>query len=195
MKKRLTCGLIRCLCIVRDPPLIQWPDEAASMVDLILAENVQSYLEIGLSAGATFWYVGQRLPAGSKMVGIDWMNGRKGLRPAECKSLGEIITRLREAGIHARLIVGDSRSKSVIRAVKALSPYDFIFIDAEHSYECVRSDWENYGHMGRIVSFHDIDAEKYGVGKFWQEIKSHYRHIEIIGDKRGFGHGILWQEP
>lgn len=177
-----------------DPPqLLQWPDEAASMVELMLVEGVRSYLEIGLSDGATFWYVGQRLPVGSRLVGIDWL-GKKGLRAATRKSLKRVVGRLRKAGMDVHLIMGDSRSSSVIKAAKALSPYDFIFVDANHSYECVSSDWKSYGPMGRIVSFHDIDAVKYGVTKFWQELKSRYRHIEIIGAKRGFGHGILWQD-
>jgi hypothetical protein len=186
--------------------LLQFPDEAAAMVDLMLAENVRSYLEVGLRTAATFYYVGERLPPGSRLVGIDWLDGPgRHLNQSEHTSVLTVADELKRSGRDVHLILGDSRSAKVVAAAEKLGPYDFIFIDANHSYTNVSADWANYGPMGRIVSFHDIDVENYpgishkklarhGVAKLWRKLRGSYRHMEIIGTKRGFGHGILWRE-
>ena len=51
--------------------LSQRKDERLAFVKLMRAEGVRSYLEIGLRLGHTFAYVGEHLPRGSTMVGVD----------------------------------------------------------------------------------------------------------------------------
>jgi predicted O-methyltransferase YrrM len=66
---------------------------------------------------------------------------------------------------------------------------DFLFIDGDHTYGGVRSDFEMYAPLvrkGGIVVFHDIVKHpphlECDVDRFWREIRQRYRHVEIIKD-------------
>lgn len=62
--------------------------------------------------------------------------------------------------------------------------YEYIFIDADHSYQGVKSDyqrfWTRLAARG-YISFHDIflqglsNGDEFGVWKFWQELKSSHK--------------------
>ena len=62
--------------------------------------------------------------------------------------------------------------------------YDCIFIDADHTYEGVKADYENAlkcVNKNGFLIFHDIGnmGDGVGVGKFWEEIKHNYNYIEF----------------
>lgn len=62
---------------------------------------------------------------------------------------------------------------------------DFLFIDGDHSYDGVSTDFELYSPLvrdGGLIAFHDIVSPPHisGVGKFWNEIESQYDSEEII---------------
>ncbi len=56
--------------------------------------------------------------------------------------------------------------------------FDYCFIDADHSYEGMMTDWNNLGrHARKLTVFHDIYAHEYddldgGTVRGWQEIKA-----------------------
>src|SRR5436305_1373985 len=65
--------------------------------------------------------------------------------------------------------------------------FDFLFVDADHTYEGVRSDFEMYAPLvrsGGVLVFHDIVTHKSGtpceVERFWNEIKQGHRHLEFV---------------
>jgi predicted O-methyltransferase YrrM len=77
---------------------------------------------------------------------------------------------------------------------------DFLFIDADHTYEGVKRDFELYSTLvaeGGLIGFHDIapvaPTIDYGVRRFWEELKPNYKWQEIIADprQRGFGIGLI----
>jgi predicted O-methyltransferase YrrM len=93
-------------------------------------------------------------------------------------------------------------------------PIDLLFIDGDHSYGGVRSDFEMYGDMVSptgIIALHDICMvpENWGpgaeVGLFWREIKRRHRTREIIdrggvvtkarkpSERYAWGIGIVWR--
>jgi hypothetical protein len=76
--------------------------------------------------------------------------------------------------------------------------YDFVFIDADHSYEGVSTDYENLGKYAKIVMFHDInDSTCPGVVKFWNEIKEGKKYKEFTyqtNNNQIQGIGILFNE-
>jgi len=80
---------------------------------------------------------------------------------------------------------------------------DVLFIDGDHRYEGVKSDFLCYRHLvseGGLIFFHDIMPDgddgwlwSGGVPIFWQEVKSFYPYQEFIDDptQKGFGIGII----
>lgn len=107
-----------------------------------------------------------------------------------------------EASCDLYLLQGLSQDPNVVKAVHELRPFDFAFIDADHGYESVTADWENYGPMAKVVAFHDIyERPGYGVSQLWAELKSvegarcmEICHNEIPPGAEGrCGIGVLWQ--
>ncbi len=73
------------------------------------------------------------------------------------------------------LICGDSTSKRVLSIVDKFELFDLVFVDANHTYEYVKKDFENYVKMlekGGVIAFHDIESPDWpGINKFWNELK------------------------
>ena len=74
---------------------------------------------------------------------------------------------------------------------------DFLFIDGDHRYEAIKSDYETYSPLvrtGGVIGFHDIGEREEGGGRqFWLEIKSKFKHREILMDSnKEKGIGLLY---
>jgi predicted O-methyltransferase YrrM len=182
--------------------LLQDRAEHDAFIDLLKAEKVRSYLEIGLGWGGSLWRIGNSLPPGACVVGLD-----RAPDPNTREDLHGMIARLRADGKDAHLIVGDSTLPATVAEAKRLGPFDCVFIDGDHSEAGVRADWKNYGPMGRIVAFHDISwnetwaskvpgrvTEPMGVPTLWKELTPTFRHREIRLYRRQnyYGIGVLW---
>lgn len=172
----------------------------------LLAENgVRSYMEIGSMYGGSLWRVARSLHRGARVVSVDYPVDT----PSSLPHLQSCVAELSEMGYDAHLILGDSMEPDTVDRVRKLAPFDCVFIDGAHTLEAVKSDWENYGPMGRIVAFHDIawnetwrssvpgrPFKAMGVPSFWNEIKQGYRHVEIKMHQPSnyYGIGVLWRE-
>lgn len=172
--------------------------EFAQFQKIIREAGARSYLEIGSKFGGSLLLAAEALPPGSRIVSVDLPWGDRSSLPP----LQDVIAQLQGRGFDAHLIVGDSTHGDIMGAVKALSPYDVIFIDANHTLPFVTKDWETYGPMGCVVAFHDIAffRESMPAGKlpidvpaFWKSIKGDYRHQEIIARPGDNGIGVLWR--
>jgi hypothetical protein len=169
--------------------------EIDALIGLMRDMAARSYLEIGSKYGGSLWRVAKSLPHGSRIVSVDLgVNG---------PSLGHCIKTLRKDGYDAHLITGNSLDLRIIEQVRGLGPYDTTFIDGNHKLMYVRSDWENYGPMSKLVAFHDIgwrrsvpaSPNRIRVPEFWNSIKGSYRHREILLDpeQNAFGIGVIWR--
>jgi predicted O-methyltransferase YrrM len=166
--------------------------ELTSLANLVRVTKPLWTLEIGLNFGGTFGLWAQMMPARGNLIGID-------------QKLPEgIENRIRakmKAGQNLHLLESDSHSTETKKRVMDIlgdNKLDFLFIDADHSYEGVNKDFETYSSLvrrGGIVAFHDIlpyepnpsepstAAQTMGVDRFWQEIKSRYSHSEFVEDR------------
>lgn len=171
---------------------LQDKNELQAFCDLLAAEGVKSYLEIGSKYGGSLYKVAKSLPRGSRVVSID--TNINGLLLQGC------INDLMGSGYDAWLIPLSSQSEEAFKRAEALGPYDALFIDGDHRPAGVMHDWETYGPLARIVAFHDVGWNKYAksgklieVPKIWNKIKTGYRHQEIIHRKGHAGIGVLWR--
>lgn len=185
-------------------PLTMLQDEAeiSRFVDILKGEGIRSYLEIGSKFGGSLGRVASVLPIPSRVVSVDLPQGTKAWKESQ-QALMMTIGGLRAMGHDASIIWGDSTAPEVIAKVRALGPYDAILIDANHTMPFLEKDWANYGHLGRVVAFHDIawrraptwEGVRIDVPEFWERVKAGYRHEEIrlcpTGKNNGIG--ILWR--
>lgn len=141
----------------------QSPFEMERLVALYQQLDPQCVLEVGVWHGGTLWHW---LQGGGHIVAID-----DAMAEAD-----DWIGWARESGADLTLIQGHSHSTEIVEAAAALGPYDFVFIDAEHTYEAVKGDWDRYHPLvarGGVVAFHDIKPRPgYGVSLLWDQLKT-----------------------
>lgn len=139
--------------------------------------GVRRYCEIGARHGDTFVEVMRGLGANAYGVAVDLPGGLWGKEGTEV-ALAHAITTLRAEGFDARSVLGDSQTPETEDMIYGLGPFDAVLIDADHTYEGVKTDWHRYAFLAPIVAFHDIvghdQAERGGrkveVPKLWAEI-------------------------
>jgi predicted O-methyltransferase YrrM len=176
--------------------------EIEQFAELLAAEGVKRYLEIGSKFGGSLWRIGTRLTSGVHIVSVDMPYGTR-LWAQSQASLKACLKALEALGHSTRLILGDSTQPETIHAVTREAPFDAVLIDANHTLPFVRQDWANYAPLARIVAFHDINwhraptwvGTRIDVPEFWREIKGDYRTQEIClcptGKNNGIG--VLWR--
>ncbi len=87
------------------------------------------------------------------------------------------------------ILHGNSHDSEIVARVREFVPFDFLFIDGDHSYEGVKADYENYSPMvkpGGMVAFHDIEGA--APGRFWEELPGNKEEIRL---SKGMGVGLL----
>ena len=172
----------------------QKPAELAQLLDLLEQVEPKVIVEIGCDAGGTLWAWSQ-LPGPPRIVGVDLPGG-----PYSAAAFPDVPD-------GAELIIGNSHHKGTFsRLAKALGGdlADVLFIDADHTYAGVASDYHGYRPLvrpGGLIVFHDIVPHPHipsvGVRDLWMEISEHWPATEIITDREQSwgGIGILVNTP
>lgn len=177
-----------------DVETFQTPFELAQMLAIYDHLQPARTLEVGTWHGGTLWHFIQH-PATKRVVAVD-----DAMRnAAECQQWAD------DARTDLLLLHGPSQNIHIVETVRANGPYDFVFIDADHTLVAVEQDWANYGTMvaeGGAVAFHDILARTdYGVSEIWEQIKlvPGTRTVEIAvspnpaDESERCGIGIVWR--
>lgn len=182
--------------------MLQVDAEIDGLADIFANEGVKSVLEVGSKFGGSLARIASRLPEGSRIVSVDLPKGTKAWTQSEAE-LTALIAKLRMQGHDTHLIWGDSTSPAIIEQVRALGPFDAVFIDANHTLPYVEKDWANYGPMARIIAFHDIgwrrgpdwEGCRIDVPEFWERVKQDYRHqeLKLCPTGKNNGIGVLWR--
>lgn len=174
----------------------QDPQEFAAMLEII--RGSKSLLEVGSRFGGTLVRMACVLQPNSHVTSVDYpmCDGTSHVfNPLGC--LRKSVAKIEKMGHTVELILCDSKDPDAIDRARLRGPYDFGFIDADHSYNGVKSDWENYGPMCKIVGFHDIiNPPSDGCRRLWAELKPHYPHEEFTFShgKHELGIGIIYRD-
>lgn len=145
-------------------------------------------VEIGCDAGGTLWAWRQLEPR--RLIGVS-------LPSAGFHSNRELETH------GAELIVGDSHERSTFdELVKVLDgdEIDFLFIDADHTYEGAKQDLETYTPLvraGGVIGLHDVcvhpNHPTVNVAQLWGEVSMQPNSEEIVTDPNTWGGiGVLY---
>lgn len=171
--------------------------ELDAFIGVLLAHGVRSYLEVGARYGQTLEAVGDAMPESGVLVAVDLPNAMWG-RADSWDHLEAVAERLRGKGHTVHLINGNSHETATVTAVKAIRPiFDAVFIDGDHRYTGVLTDWMHYGPLGHIVAFHDIAPKSENISvevpRLWHDLRNRAKSQEILDPEHpGMGIGILW---
>lgn len=164
--------------------LLQLPNEIIPFMEYLDKQNAKNCLELGLCQGATFYIWCSILQAGGIKLGIDLPNGPWGATHIRSeKEMEQNKHMFQTFAPNSYILYRDTKDKESIEWVKNKlgdTLLDFLFIDADHSYEGVKKDYYNYlpfVRKGGIIALHDIkDSKKHSeyqceVSSFWKELK------------------------
>jgi predicted O-methyltransferase YrrM len=176
----------------------QDPKELTCFIERVAAEKPKVVLEIGTARGGTLFLLSRVADPSAIIISLDLPGGKfGGGYPAWKSTLFRKIVGPKQT-LH--LIRGNSHEHSSFEAVsRALAgrAVDVLFIDADHSYEGVKTDLLQYQSLvrpGGIVGFHDIIENKFDreidVARFWNEIKKNNDVEEIVTDYHQGRYGI-----
>jgi cephalosporin hydroxylase len=180
----------------------QHPQELLEFTKFIRDADIRSYLEIGCKFGGSLWSVAQAMREKGRIVAVDLPHGHWGRSDSEAP-LRECVKHLQRDGFDAYLFIGDSTDKRIVESVRSLAPFDCVFIDANHTEQYVRTDFTNYGRLGKYCCFHDIawanptppNRLPIEVPIVWAELKETFKDTaafrEIKHDNGHNGIGII----
>lgn len=183
------------------PRAAQHPWELQKLCELVSATGVKRYLEVGVRRGGTFYAVAKSMPVGSTVVALDLPQACWGQDSAD--DLNGVIAQLCSEGYDAHVFYGDSQTQLMADSIASrFEAFDMILIDADHTYQGVKRDWELYGPMGKYIVFHDIIGDgcrdrvtdlPVEVPVLWRELRKTHHHFEYVGKDSIMGIGVLWK--
>jgi cephalosporin hydroxylase len=150
------------------------------MVSKVAPLKPKRILEIGVCNGGSLRFWAEL--AEEKVVGVDINPEIVKTIPWDWKNNAKIT-----------LVIGDSILPSIASYVKSIigDNIDFLYIDGDHTFNSVQSDFNNYSKLvrpGGIIGFHDLDCpDPY---KFFTSIPG----PKIICDYRN-AIGLLYKNP
>jgi predicted O-methyltransferase YrrM len=180
--------------------------EILQLLQLLQEQPPKTICEIGSYRGGTLALLSSAAHEAATMVSVDihypW-NRRA------------VHSMLRRAGQRTVCLQADSHEPATVKAVMRQlhgQEIDFLFIDGDHSYAGVKSDFELFRpsvRRGGVIAFHDIvldsrsrsstkTASEVGeVPRFWSELKkSQVNTRDLVHDSQqdGYGIGVLQME-
>jgi predicted O-methyltransferase YrrM len=176
---------------------IQIRSELMELGQVIAAAKPLRALEIGTARGGTLFVLCRLAAPDATVISVDLPHGAFGGGYSPLRI--PLYKRFASPGQSLHLIRGNSHDMDTLQRVRTIlgsEPLDYLFIDADHTYEGVKRDFQMYSPLvrkGGTVAFHDIAPGQPGceVPRFWGEIKDQYLSREIIDPKEGWGIGVL----
>jgi predicted O-methyltransferase YrrM len=184
--------------------LNQFEKEFKDFATYIKSHKPKIIVEIGTKKGGSF-FIWARFLKPKHLISIDLPGGIHGggFPKQKIRFMKEFVADDKNANVS--IILGDSQKHETLEQLKDVlngEKIDFLFIDGDHRYEGVKSDFEMYKPLVKqegLIAFHDIvDSEYHNnldcyVDKLWNEIKGDYEHLEFVQslNQRKYGIGVL----
>jgi predicted O-methyltransferase YrrM len=155
-------------------------------------------LEIGTQEGGTLYHWLDGAKPGARIVNIDILQNQE---PEAIKRLPDMWQSWVPKGVLLNTIIGRSDDAHVFNTVRIwLAPIDFLFIDACHTYEGAKQDFNTYGPLvraGGIIAMHDLVTPETSphiqVWQLWREIQAAgYKTRELRAGGSFGGIGVIY---
>jgi len=181
---------------------IQIHEELNGLVNLLRTVKLRNIMEIGSEMGGTFWLWCQLTALGGIKISLDKPDGDSGSgRFVDPDRLTKRVELFESFSPGVKVITGDSHSPMIRQRVRAMlhgRELDFLFLDGDHSYEGVKSDFEEYREMvkrGGLIAFHDIQDSEFHryrgcfVADFWNSLDG--KKTEFLSGSTWGGIGVI----
>lgn len=178
----------------------QDPLEIREMAILVKSIKPKVIVEIGTYKGGTLFIWTRTNPQANLIVSIDLPGGQYGGGYDASREKLYALFAHDHPGTEMKFIRGNSHAQETAETLKKILNgrlIDFLYIDADHTYTGVKTDFELYSPLvakGGIIGFHDIRNMKsnHQVKDFWSEVKQQHDHREVLGTTTKTGNGVLF---
>lgn len=159
----------------------QEPHEILALSSLLQKQRPKVVLEIGTAQGGSLFLFSKLADPQALIISIDLPDGKFGGGYKSYKSA--FYESFATSKQQMCLLRADSHSAETFERVKEIlngKKIDFLFIDGDHTYNGVRSDFNQYAQLveeNGLIGFHDIvsSTQECEVKKFWEETKRNYK--------------------
>lgn len=164
-------------------PIFQWEREFSVLLAIYRVKAPRRVLEVGTYYGGTLYHWLTNVRPEAIVVSIDSYAAGVDNR--------SLYADWAPPGVAVHAIEGDSHAPETVAQAAEHGPYDWLFIDAGHSYDEVKADWDAYVPLcapAATVVFHDIlppsaQHPEIEVETLWREIqRGGYVTQEIVAD-------------
>ncbi|SRR6266699_2470383 len=177
---------------------IQVKEEISQLLQTIVKNSPRTVVEIGTANGGTLFLLTRVAAPRATLISIDKPNGSfGGGYPGSMMPLFRSFARDGQEVTLVRRDSHDVETFSLTRKVLNNRRIDFLFIDGDHSYQGVKSDFATYSPLvaeGGMIALHDIvpglRSHVGDVPRFWTEVRDRYKSRAIVKDWNQGGAGI-----
>ena len=175
---------------------LQNPWEIGELMKRVREKQPRVIVEIGTAKGGTLFLFCQHAADDATIISLDLPFGRNGGGYPKWKE--KLYTKFVKPGQTLHLLRANSHLDETRTRIEALlkgRKIDVLMIDADHSYEGVKRDYDLYSPLladDGFIAMHDVILNRFDpeieVHKFWDELKATEKTEELVHD---YGQGNL----